>query len=38
VVGFMPHPERLADPAQGSEVGLRFFTSLMNRLAVGATS
>jgi phosphoribosylformylglycinamidine synthase len=38
VVGFMPHPERLADPAQGSEVGMRFFTSLLARLAVGAAS
>ena len=29
VVGFMPHPERLAHPLLGSEVGLRFFTSLV---------
>jgi phosphoribosylformylglycinamidine synthase len=32
VVGFMPHPERLADPAQGSSVGMRFFTSLLHRV------
>lgn len=38
VVGFMPHPERLADPAQGSDVGLRFFTSLMARLTAGVPS
>jgi phosphoribosylformylglycinamidine synthase len=38
VVGFMPHPERLADPAQGSDIGMRFFTSLMSRLAVEAAS
>lgn len=37
VVGFMPHPERLADPAQGTDIGKRFFTSLMHRLA-GAAS
>ncbi len=37
VVGFMPHPERLADPTQGSDVGMRFFTSLIHRLTgVGA--
>jgi phosphoribosylformylglycinamidine synthase subunit PurQ / glutaminase len=35
VVGFMPHPERLADAALGSDAGHRFFTSLMGRL-VGA--
>lgn len=36
VVGFMPHPERLVDPAQGSDVGMRFFTSLMHQVsAVG---
>ena len=33
VVGFMPHPERLADPAQGSDIGMRFFISLLDRLA-----
>ncbi len=32
VVGFMPHPERLADPLLGSDVGLGFFHSLMDRL------
>ncbi len=30
VVGFMPHPERLADPVLGSDVGLRFFASLLD--------
>lgn len=34
VVGFMPHPERLAEPALGSDAGHRFFTSLIGRLAV----
>ncbi len=33
VVGFMPHPERLAESALGSDVGLGFFTSLVDRLA-----
>jgi phosphoribosylformylglycinamidine synthase len=33
VVGFMPHPERLADAAQGSDAGMRFFTSLLHRVA-----
>jgi phosphoribosylformylglycinamidine synthase len=33
VVGFMPHPERLAEPALGSDAGHRFFTSLIGRLA-----
>ncbi len=33
VVGFMPHPERLADPVLGSDAGQRFFTSLMEQLA-----
>ena len=33
VVGFMPHPERLAETALGSDAGHRFFTSLMGRLA-----
>jgi phosphoribosylformylglycinamidine (FGAM) synthase-like amidotransferase family enzyme len=28
----MPHPERLADLAQGSDIGMRFFTSMMHRL------
>jgi len=30
VVGMMPHPERLADPALGSEAGHRVFVSLVN--------
>lgn len=29
VVGFMPHPERLADSVLGSNAGHRFFTSLV---------
>jgi len=29
VLGFMPHPERLADSALGSDAGQRFFTSLI---------
>ena len=33
VVGFMPHPERLADPAQGTDVGMRFFTGMIRRLS-----
>jgi phosphoribosylformylglycinamidine synthase I len=33
VVGFMPHPERLADKALGSDVGMRFFTGLIKRLS-----
>ena len=33
VVGFMPHPERLAERALGSDAGHRFFTSLIGRLA-----
>lgn len=33
VVGFMPHPERLADSALGSEIGMRFFTGLIKRLS-----
>jgi phosphoribosylformylglycinamidine synthase len=28
VVGIMPHPERIADPALGGTDGLGFFTSL----------
>ncbi|MFZ5623546.1 MAG: phosphoribosylformylglycinamidine synthase subunit PurQ, partial [Gemmatimonadota bacterium] len=28
VIGIMPHPERLADPALGAPEGLTFFTSL----------
>jgi phosphoribosylformylglycinamidine synthase len=33
VIGFMPHPERLADEALGSAAGHRFFTSLLEHLA-----
>lgn len=33
VVGFMPHPERLADPRLGSDAGHRVFTSLIRRVA-----
>lgn len=37
VVGFMPHPERLADPVLGSDAGHRFFTSLIaSRAEVGS--
>lgn len=32
VVGFMPHPERLAEASLGSDAGHRFFTSLIGRL------
>ena len=32
VVGFMPHPERLAEASLGSEAGHRCFTSLISRL------
>jgi len=35
IVGFMPHPERLAEPELGSDVGERFFTSMMHRLSLG---
>ena len=38
VVGIMPHPERMATALHGSDVGLRFFTSLMKHLSVGAQS
>jgi phosphoribosylformylglycinamidine synthase I len=34
VIGFMPHPERLADPVLGSDVGQRVFSSLV-RFASG---
>lgn len=37
VIGFMPHPERLADPVLGSDAGQRFFTSLV-RQAAGVTA
>ncbi|HSR15411.1 MAG TPA: phosphoribosylformylglycinamidine synthase subunit PurQ [Gemmatimonadales bacterium] len=33
VIGMMPHPERLADPALGSDIGLGFFRSLVTSLA-----
>ncbi|HEY4101567.1 MAG TPA: phosphoribosylformylglycinamidine synthase subunit PurQ [Gemmatimonadales bacterium] len=36
IVGFMPHPERQADPALGSDLGQRVFSSLVASLAVGA--
>jgi len=32
VMGFMPHPERLADEALGSSAGHRIFTSLLSSL------
>jgi phosphoribosylformylglycinamidine synthase len=32
ILGFMPHPERLADSALGAEAGQRFFTSLIHSL------
>jgi phosphoribosylformylglycinamidine synthase I len=35
VVGMMPHPERLADPALGSDAGHRFFVSLVSSLVRG---
>lgn len=38
IVGFMPHPERLAEPALGSDAGQRFFTSLMSRVAAGVAA
>ena len=38
VLGFMPHPERLADHALGSDAGQRFFSSLVRgaRIEVAA--
>ncbi len=38
VVGFMPHPERLAEQELGSDAGQRFFTSLMRRVASGVAA
>ena len=38
VVGFMPHPERLAEQALGSDAGHRFFTSMVHRLKLGAAA
>jgi phosphoribosylformylglycinamidine synthase I len=35
VVGIMPHPERLADPALGSDAGHRVFVSLVSSLVRG---
>ncbi len=35
IVGFMPHPERLAEPVLGSDAGQAFFTSLVTRLGAG---
>ena len=36
VVGFMPHPERYADPITGSDVGAGFFRSIAAWLPGGA--
>ena len=38
IVGFMPHPERLAEPALGSDAGQRFYTSLMHGVASGVAT
>jgi phosphoribosylformylglycinamidine synthase len=38
VIGFMPHPERLADPRLGSDAGQRFFTSLVRTAMSGAAA
>ena len=38
IVGFMPHPERLADAALGSDAGQRFFTALVRRAATGCAA
>ncbi|HEX3928819.1 MAG TPA: phosphoribosylformylglycinamidine synthase subunit PurQ [Gemmatimonadales bacterium] len=38
VLGFMPHPERLADASLGSDVGQRFFTSLVKRVVTRAAA
>ncbi|MEP6589576.1 MAG: phosphoribosylformylglycinamidine synthase subunit PurQ [Gemmatimonadota bacterium] len=38
VIGFMPHPERLADATLGSDAGHRIFSSLMQHLALGAAA
>lgn len=35
IVGFMPHPERLADMTLGSDIGLGFFRSLVDRTTMG---
>jgi phosphoribosylformylglycinamidine synthase len=34
VVGIMPHPERVSDPALGSDEGLKIFRSVMVRAGV----
>ncbi|MGH7584577.1 MAG: phosphoribosylformylglycinamidine synthase subunit PurQ [Gemmatimonadales bacterium] len=36
IVGFMPHPERLAQASLGSDAGQRFFTSLVRQVTSGA--
>jgi phosphoribosylformylglycinamidine synthase len=38
VIGLMPHPERLAEPALGSDAGQRFFTSLMQWIETGVVA
>lgn len=38
VVGFMPHPERLAEAELGSDAGQRFFTSLIRSVTAGTTA
>ncbi|MBA2293414.1 MAG: phosphoribosylformylglycinamidine synthase subunit PurQ [Gemmatimonadales bacterium] len=38
VVGFMPHPERLADAVLGSDAGHRIFTSLVDRLGAAVSA
>ena len=38
VVGFMPHPERLAEAELGSDAGQRCFSSLMHRAGAGAAA
>ena len=38
VLGFMPHPERLAEAALGSDAGQRFFTSLIRAVHARAAA
>ncbi len=38
IVGYMPHPERLADDMIGGNAGHRFFTSLIERLGAGVAA
>jgi phosphoribosylformylglycinamidine synthase len=38
VVGIMPHPERAAEPAVGSEDGAPFFTAMASPMAAGAST